>query len=232
MMSLKGHKGFTLIEVMVGVAIIAIISLLLWQSSSVMINAKMRYEVQDERFHEVLLALTRMTDDLSMAFLYQSEDHLGGGGIEPQRIIQFLGKDNGDQDEIHFASMSHVRYMKDSKECEQTEISYFLKKSEEKEGGVFSLIKRIQSPPDRDPKKGGTEYLVLEDVLALKLQFYNENKQEWKREWDSSSVDFNKSLPKAVEIIIEINDPVDPEGEKKSFITTALLEMAPGPNDF
>jgi hypothetical protein len=71
----------------------------------------------------------------------------------------------------------------------------------------------------------------LENVLQLRLQYYDSGRKEWRREWDSLSVDFNKMLPRAVEITLVIPDPVDEE-ETRTFMTTALLEMAPGPNDF
>ncbi len=226
------QEGFTLIEIMIAVVILAIISLLLWQSTYVLMHAKERYELEDERFHEVILALSRMADDLSMAFLYQSKDHTGSSGTgEAQRVIRFYGKENGDQDELHFASFSNLRFIRGSRENEQAEISYMLKKREGEEESGWDLIKRTQSPPDREPEAGGNEYVVLENVKEFKLQYYDEGRKEWRREWDSASVDFNKRIPKAVEIAIVIEDPLVPE-ETKTFTTTALLEMSPGPNDF
>ena len=232
MRSQHRQAGFTLIEIMVAVSILVIISVLLWQTTAVMMQAKGRYEVEDIRFHEVLMALTRISDDLTMAFLYQSADHLGATGAgEPQRTIRFLGKDNGDQDELHFATLGHLRVMKDSKESEQAEVGYLLKEATGDEGQVWNLVKRTQSPPDRDPEQGGQVYIMLENIQEFKLQYYDEGRKEWRREWDSNSLDSNKRLPKAVEITIVIPDPIDPD-ETRSFTTTALLAMAPGPNDF
>ncbi len=229
---LRLESGFTLIEIMVSVAILAIISLILWQSSAVMMNAKQRYEAEDIRFHEVLMALTRISDDLSMSFLYQSADHLGKTGRgDPQRNIRFYGKDNGNRDELNFATFSNLRIIKDSKENEQAEVAYLLKAEERDGGQAWNLVKRIQSPPDSDPEQGGQEFTVLEDVQELKFQYYDQGRKEWRPEWDSSSLDFNKRLPRAVEITLVIEDPVIPD-ETRTFSTTALLEMAPGPNDF
>lgn len=226
------HSGFTLVEIMIAVSILAIISMLLWQTSAVSMNAKERYETEDIRFHEVFLALSHMADDISMAYLFQTKNHLGDSGTGEQvREIRFIGTDSGERDEISFASFSHMRYLKDSKESDQEEIAYYLRKGEEGEEG-WNLVKRSQSPPDNEPDKGGKEYIMLEDVSKLEFQFYDEKKAEWRREWDSSRIDFNKQLPKAVEITITIPDPIEEEEEPLSFTITALLEMAPGPNDF
>lgn len=232
----SGRKGFTLIEIMIAIAILAIISLLLWQSSAVSMNAKERYEAEDVRFQEVLLALSRMADDISMAYLFQSKAHLGNTGIgELAQEVQFIGTDSGERDEIHFVSLSHMRYLKNTKESDQEEVSYFLRREEGEEGekGRWDLVRRMQSPPDREPEKGGRDYVILQDVQKLEFQFFDEKRGEWQREWDSSRIESNRQLPKAVEITLTIPDPVEPEeAEPRSFTTTALVEMAPGPNDF
>ncbi len=226
----RRQQGFTLIEIMIAVAILAIISLLLWQSSAVMMNAKSRYELEDSRFHEVFMALSRMADDLSMAFLYQSVDHLGGyKNTEAQREIRFVASESNSQKSLNFATFSHIRYLKNSHESEQAEVGYFLRASEET--GTMNLIKRVQAPPDRNAEEGGVEYVLLEGIKDIKYQFYDMNRKEWRPAWDSASLDYGKKLPRAVEITITIDDPVV-EDETRSFVTTALVEMAPGPNDF
>ena len=174
--------GFTLIEVMVAVVILAMISLQIWQTSAVSMNAKERYELEDIRFHEVFMALTRISDDLTMAYLYVSEDHIGNTGIgEPVREIRFIGKDAGERDELHFAAFSNFRYLKDQRASDQEEVSYFLQRSEEQrdegESGEWNLVRRSQSPPDREPEEGGQTFVILEDVAELQFQFYNE--KEW-----------------------------------------------------
>jgi len=228
------EAGFTLIEIMVAVAIMVIISLLLWQSTAVIMTAKMRYEVEDIRFQEALMALTRISDDLSMAYLYQSQEHLGVSGIgEKLALIQFIGKGGGEQDTLNFSSLSNLHYIKDRKESEQAEVSYFLRQteSEDEEHTGFDLVKRVQSPPDNEPEEGGVQYVVLENVKGLKFQYYDRDREEWRREWDSSSLDFNRKLPRAVVITLVVPDPIEPDLDR-TFTTTALLEMAPGPNDF
>ena len=230
----ENESGFTLIEIMVAVAILAVISFLLWQSSAVIMNAKLRYEEEDARIQEAIMALTRISDDLSMSYLYQSKDHLGttaqGDNLTE---IAFVAKDGGSQDAINFASMSNFRYIKGSRDTERAEISYFLKQTEstEEDDTGFDLVKRMQSPPDNEPEEGGVEYVVLENVREFDLQFYDKDKDQWKSSWDSKAVETNNKMPRAVEIRLVIPDPVEPE-ESKTFAATALLEMAPGPNDF
>lgn len=226
--------GFTLIEIMVAVAILTVISLLLWQSSAVIMNAKLRYEEEDIRFQEAVMALTRLSDDLSMSYLYQTQDHLGTSGQgEKLSEIAFVGKDSGSQDSLNFASMSNIRYIAGSHDMERAEISYYLKQteSEDEDHAGYDLVKRVQSPPDAEPEEGGLEYVVLENVKEFDLQFYDKDQDQWGSSWDSTSAETNNKMPRAVEIRLVIPDPVEPD-ESRTFATTALLEMAPGPNDF
>jgi general secretion pathway protein J len=227
------QAGFTLVEIMVAVVILAVISMLLWQSSSVTMNAKERYEIEDIRFHEIQSALARMSDDLSMAVHYQSKDHLGShGGGEFLREVRFVGKSDGGRGELHFVSLSNVRYIVGSGQIDQTEISYYLKEGEGDDGEAqMNLMRRHQSPPDKSYNEGGREYVVVEDVNELQFKFYDMRKKDWRTNWDSSSIDFNKKMPLAVEIAIVIKDPLL-DDELRTFKTATRLELAPGPNDF
>jgi general secretion pathway protein J len=225
-------KGFTLIEVMIGTALVAMIALLIWQSSAVLLSTKDRYQEEDIAVQEAMLALSRMADDFSMAYLLQSDDHLGSTGPgEKHYKIAFIGKDNGDRDEVHFGSLANIRYLKGQHESDQAEISYSLEKPEDNDSNDWNLVKRVQSPPDLEPEKGGNSFVMLEGVKELQLQYYDSQKDDWKRNWDSSEIEFRKQLPRAVQVTLVIPDPVNDE-LTLSFTTTASLAMSPGPNDF
>lgn len=232
--SIENERGFTLIEIMVAVAILAVISVLLWQSSAVILNAKLRFEEEDTRVQEAMMALTRISDDLSMSYIYQTQAQLGTGAHgENLTKIEFEAKDGGTQDALNFASMSNFRYIKGSEDIDRAEISYFLKQTEAEEKGDtgYALVKRVQSPPDNEPEEGGVEYVVLDNVKEFDLQFYNKDTDKWTSSWDSNAPEFNKKMPRAVQVRLVIPDPNEPD-ESMTFATTALLEMAPGPNDF
>ena len=234
----KNRKGFTLIEVLVAVTLLAIISILVWQSMGSSIASKERFEKKEEVFRGGSLALDRMMRGLQMAVIYSSVDFLGvSPGGEQQTKSVLIGLNNGDQDKLTFETLSHVRYLKDVKESDQSEVSYFLEPEEDAPGedvkvsGLFSLKKREQSPPDADPDEGGTTLTLLDGVKELNFRYFDPQKWEYLDEWDSTKVDYLNKLPRAVEITLVMQDPVDEEGTIR-FSTVALIEMAPGPNDF
>jgi general secretion pathway protein J len=231
----RRNAGFTLIEVMVAIAVLAMISLLVWQSSAVTIITKDRFEKEDDLMHEMTLTLNRIADDLSMAFiLAPTSDFIGkspSGEILTKTI--FKGDDQGDQDMVTFSSFSNVRYIKDTKQSDQSEISYYLK-AQEGNPDLFQLIKRQASPPDSLPEEGGKELMMVEGIISLNMRYYSTGLGEWVAEWDSTSLGNPHKMPKAVEITMVVPYPSDDyeEGETMTFRTIAFLEMAPGPNGF
>ena len=65
----------------------------------------------------------------------------------------------------------------------------------------------------------------------MNFRYYDNLKDEFVDEWDTTKSDNVNRLPMAVEITLVIADPVD-EDTTLRFSTVAKLGMAPGPNDF
>ena len=233
---MRRSAGFTLIEVMVSVAILALISIIVWQASGSNIQAKERSERRDELFSSAGLVLDQICDELAASFLYSPRAEQIGKSPNGEVLTKtlFLGKNGGDQDEIQFVSFAHVRYLKDAKESDQAEIGYSLEPSKENEG-TFNLIKRVSSPPDDAPGEGGVRYTVLEKIEGFNLRYYDPKKGEWVDEWNTETYDHRDKLPRGVEITLRLAGPEPEKMERSQPITLrtmALVEMAPGPNDF
>lgn len=232
---MKNQNGFTLIEVLVAVVLLAVISFLIFQGMGTSAASKDRFEKREGAFRSASLALDRLSRDLTMTVLYSDVEMLGlSSSAEQMTKSVFIGVNNGDQDKLTFETFSHIRYLKDSKESDLAEVSYFLEpqteEEEESRGNLYALKKREASPPDAEPEEGGSVITLLEGVKELNLRYYDLKKVEFSDEWDSTKVDYLNKLPDAVEISLVMQDPIDPEGSIP-FSTIVLLEMAPGPND-
>lgn len=221
-----------MIEVLVALAVLSLLSLLIWQEMKIVTLSKDRFEKKGEAFRGASLTLQRLSADLQMAVLFSSPDILGvsSGGEQVTKSV-FVGKNSGDQDGIVFNSLSHIRYLKDSKESDLAEVGYFLEPAQEEGEGPFLLKKRDSSPPDAEPEEGGRTFTLLTGVKELNFRYYDLQKQEFVDQWDSTSLDYVNRLPRAVEIALVVRNPVSEEEEFR-FATVVLLEMAPGPNDF
>ncbi len=245
-------KGFTLIEILVAISLLAIISILVWQSMYTTIRMKDRSEKLDDESRRASLALSRISQDLSMAVIFQNVEMMGVSASGEQiGKSAFIGSNQGDQDKITFNAFSHLRYVKDAKESELAEISYYLETDPERSGS-YLLKKKEVSPPtanperqvdaggDRDEKKssGGATMTLLEGVKSLNLRYYDFQKTDFVDEWDTTKSDYVGKLPRAIEITLTLLPPLsedgeeDSDGSEKKLITQVFVESAPGPSDF
>lgn len=244
---MNNTRGFSLIEVLIAITLVAVISIMIWQSMGTTIRSKERTEHRDRVFRTASMTIEKISQDLSMAVMFSNVELLGiSQSGEQQSKVVFIGTNQGDQDRIIFDSFSHVRYLKDSKESDLSEITYWLEPDPER-SGQYLLKKREVSPPTAQPerpvesrgKKKGIErgesiMTLLEGVLELNFRYYNTQKTDYVDDWDSTKVDFTGRLPKAVEISLKVQDPEDENHEEEpvTFQTQVLLELAPGPSDF
>ena len=112
--------GFTLIELMVAVSIVAMISTLVWSTIRQTSLTKQTVEAQALRYRTVRLALDRMARELSMAFVSQNEDT-----SQPEKRTRFVGKINGKMHNLTFSYFGHQRLYEDAPEADTAVVSYF-----------------------------------------------------------------------------------------------------------
>lgn len=192
-------SGFTLIEVMIAIAILSFIVMGVSLFTQSTLNNKEMTERLDNLNHSAFLALHKMSMDLQMAFLLSGPDFLGTDGK-----IKTVFK--GSEDQLNFVSFSHVRYFKEAQEADYGEVGYFLEDSKE-EGGGKNLMRRESKVIDDNPEEGGTGEVLIDGIKEFHLEYYDSTKKEWGKNWDSTQLDFSNRLPMAVKIEIEIQDP-------------------------
>lgn len=212
------RNGFTLLEVMIALAILAGMSLVLFYSSSQIIQSKADTEERDDAYHSVTQSMNRISDDLSMAFLMKSRELLGANF---DGEINFLGT----EERMDFVSMSNQRFIRDSKEGEAAEISYYLEPMPD-EPGKKRLMRRQSPAIDKDLQAGGRAYPLVENIEGIHFEYLDEKSGEFKKLWDTKSVDFTNKLPQAVKIEIEVILPG--EEQRTKFMTWATVEMNKG----
>lgn len=225
------QKGFTLIEIMIAVVLLAVISVLVFQSMGSMVGSRERFETRQLAYRGANVFLDRLTRELATAVLYANVDLLGvsPNGEQTSKSV-FTATNNGDQDKLIFDNLSHTRYLKDAKESDLSEVTYFLEPQEEGDG-LYAVKRRDKCPLDQEPGEKGNVSVLLEGVKELNFRFLDPVKGEYQDEWDTTKLDFANRLPRAVEITLVLQDPADEENSLR-FKTVALLEMSPGPNDF
>lgn len=211
----KLEGGFTLIEVMIAVAILAVMSVLIYTSVSQTIASKDDTEKKDEINHSAALAMTKMASDLEMAFLLNGPDFLGSQGFMKTVFT-------GTEEKMNFPSLSHTRYFKDSPEADFGEVGYFLEDDKEEQGNKI-LMRRESKKVDEKPEEGGVSDPLLDHVKSIHFEFYDAQKKDWVKSWDSSQLETANRLPRAVKIEIQVMDKESEEPLRYSTIAEVKL---------
>jgi len=172
------QRGFTLLEVTIAVAITAIMAAMAFGAFRRAASARDLTDEQEERFAGARVALSRMSRELSQAFLSEHYDHRR---FPRERPTLFRGRREG----ILFASMSHERLVRDARESDQALIEYALDRDPDLPDGQ-ALFRREKVRLDDEPDRGGSRAVLCHHVKSLEMAYWDWSKQEWVSEWTTA----------------------------------------------
>jgi type II secretion system protein J len=197
-------KGFTLLEIMIAIAILVTVAAVLYRSMALTYETKARVSDINDRYHEGRQVMERITREIRMAFLHGMPVE-GELEEDPNFVTVF----KGDDEELHFASTAHLRMRAESRESDQAEFHYFLKSGDrdDKYKGK-TLYRRESSRIDSKPERGGATWPMIDGVKELTFEYWDEKKEiaedAWKRTWDSQN-DEKDLLPARVRITLVLD---------------------------
>ncbi len=246
-------RGFTIVEVMIALAVIASLTALMWVSISQMYKTRDIVEMRAERFQAVRITLGRMTQELSSAYIAGPE--FGGEfipGEEPtisdsdseedaadivmpeEDRVQFgmIGRD----DEIHFTTFAHMRTFEGEKASYSTEIGYFIRSQRNDEGELVKvLMRRSDTTHDDDITRGGVVYKIFEEVDDIKFEYWDAGATKigdleeiaegrWVDRWDTTRREFAGRLPTRIRVTLSL-PPQGPTGSMETFTTQTQIHI-------
>ena len=215
-------SGFTLVEVMIAMSITAIIGAMALGAFQRAHAAQQAVEAQDERVGGARAALGRMSRELSSAFVSEHFDRTR----YRERPTIFRGRDGGDRDSILFATMAHVRGIRDAKESDESVIEYSVEPDPEAPA-EYALFRREKVRIDEEPDRGGTKAVLLRHVTAFDVAYWDWQKEEWARDWSTAPGD-RPLLPARVRVRLTLRMP---DGKDKVFETQTRIAIV-RPLDF
>lgn len=168
---MKSMRGFSLIEIMVALVLMAMMGTLLMASINSAIKAKDRVEEISGRYQTARQAVARMSREISMAYLSKHINLL-----DPAYITQFKGR----KDSIYFSAFGNVVRQKDAKESDQQVLGFYLETDKD---GVKNLMRRAQPNLNMDVEKGGRAQVLCPNVSALEFAYYDDQLNKWDEEW-------------------------------------------------
>jgi general secretion pathway protein J len=210
-------RGLTLIEVMVAVGVLAMVAMTIWAATSQTARTRDIVEQSHDRLHQVRIAFDMLSRDLNSAFLSMHRSP-----IEPSHDTVFIGQDSGDEDRVDFVAFTHQRRYLDVDESDQCEVAYFVAEDPD-DGKQLNLVRREAPLLDIEPLEGGQYLILVENIRAFDLQYFDFLMNEWQDEWDTSEMtDEAGFLPHQVRIRLVVYDR---HGEERVYGSQVAVPM-------
>ena len=218
-MRARHQRGMTLMEIMIAIAIMSVMMLMAWTTTSHTGKASAEFTGIQERNHEIRVSLDRVVADLESAYLSQNEDM---NAVERRTL--FVARGGGTVPDLRFSSLAHVPLWSDAHESEQTLISYSAQ-TEHDDGSKTDWLRRESRRLSNRPWKqepADTDVLI-HDVEKVEIVYWNWKSLEWQDHWDSTQSDAERMrLPTRVKITVTFKNP---RGEDVKITTEARLLM-------
>jgi general secretion pathway protein J len=169
--------GFTLIEVLISIAILAAITSLLFGAFAALKRSKDGLSRVQDRQREGRLAMARITRELQSAYL---SAHMPlNQALLVQKTI-FKSERGTPADRLDFTAFANRRLDKDSHVSDQCELSYF--GSPNPDGsGTTDLVRRIDTELDLEPTQGGRVEVLATDIDLFDLEYLDAQSGQWRR---------------------------------------------------
>lgn len=214
------ERGFTLIEIMLAVVILAIMSALVWESFGRLLDVTHQLEADDEYWQGVRVAMNRIAREVSEAFISDDYDPTRYRTDDPSgRPTFFLIDDGGDQDKLAFTAFVNRRLFLDEKASDQAIVEYSLDRDED---GQTDLYRRQKNIIDEDWDRGGEKDVLLENVSKFDVEWWDPDEQQWETDWDTHRSEQHDRIPSRIKITITSTDP---DGHEHTFVTETRVML-------
>jgi general secretion pathway protein J len=199
---LTHRAGFTLLELLLAVALLAIIAATVFASFRATTSAMERATVRGASAQAARVVLSRLSDELSAAeWDGQREETFFTGATEGGEVHP-AGR-------LQFTSRSHVWYPMQPPAVELAVINY------QAESGPQGLQLWRDEVANPFLLGGGTERVMMADRLAgVQFRFYTGD--EWVTEWNMAD---RHKLPDLVEIVLTFAGTEEPPEEFRTMVS-------------
>lgn len=195
-------RGFTLMEVMIAMAVTALIGGLTTAAFHTGFKAKELVETEADHYRMIRTALSRMAREIGAAYVSDAYDSKRYRDAN-DRPTNFIGQ----KERLLFTSFAHQRLYTDAKESDQMVVEYWVQSSKEK--GVRNrddLYRRENPVLEERMDRGGSEEVLFEGAKKIEFSYWDAEKKEWTDEWDTRKVDRKTLLPTRVKITLTAAD--------------------------
>ena len=213
----KDIEGFTLLEVLVSMAILVIIMAALYSAYTTNVEAIQIARQNGEVHQTARIVLDRMTKDLQSALIQ--------GSVPSEKIkLGLVGQDreiDGRRaDRVDFTTVTHLSLTEKGPASDLCEIGYLI--DEDEDGKSLVLLRRDDPSVDEDFTVGGSLQEMARNVLEFNLT-YQDSTGEESEAWNTLEGSPGAGLPVLIKVRLVLRDELDRE---HVFSTTIHPELA------
>jgi type II secretion system protein J len=211
-------KGFTLLEVLVSMAILVIIMAALYSAYTTNVEAIQIARQNGEVHQTARIVLDRMTKDLQSALIQVSvpSDKIRLGLVGEDREI-----DGRRADRMDFTTVTHLSLTEKDPASDLCEIGYLIE--EDPEDKVLVLLRRDDPRVDEDFTKGGALQEMARNVLEFNLT-YQDSRGEDSDTWNTLEGRPISGLPVLIKVRLVLKDELNREHVFSTSIHPELAE--------
>jgi general secretion pathway protein J len=213
-------RGFTLLEIIVAVAITAAIGATIAAAFTSGFRAKELVEAEAEQYRGLRTSLDRMVREIGAAFVSDRYD-VRRYRDQNDRPTNFIGS----REKLIFTSLAHQRLYADAKESDQMVVEYSVKSSTKKGAHSQQDLMRRENPNlygEDKMERGGVEDVLLEDVKRVEFSYWDSDQKDWVNDWDTRKLEKKSILPSRVRITLVRTDE---SGHEQRYTTEARIML-------
>jgi general secretion pathway protein J len=212
----RNKSGFTLVEVLISAAILALIVSMLYIAFASSVKTMEVGTEGGEIYRKAGVVLNRMALEIGCARLPSKEE-------DTSAQYAFIGEDKTEddipQDTLTFISTA-LPLRGPSRGVKQ--VGYYIAPDSETDKPALFMKEDTTPVPGNRAENAGKGMLLAEGIEGLDLTYYDSQGGEWKR-WDTTTPLYAKKLPQLVRISLFFKDD---KGELLFLSTTVQIPLA------
>ena len=212
---LCSSSGFTLLEILIAIAILALVVSSLYGAYSGTMETTEMVESARDVDQAARLALMQMVDDFSSLYYKEAE------GEDEDSPFRFQGGMDGESEGgtvVEFASTAHLGFDGSFPNLRINRVSYVLEKQADNER-YYRLVRMELPFVDLPGEREETAIELADTVESLTVTYLNKD-GETMSQWDSKAQDTEGILPRLVHIRLQL------AGEKSRVFSTTVAIQA------
>jgi type II secretion system protein J len=211
--------GFTLLEILVAMGLLAFLSLAIFQTTTSSWDTNARLSAEGTDTTSILLSLAAVESDLEQIY----SPVLGPIPAKPDAKTEMFwsaplrsdgfrrSRFQGTNEKLTFVANNHRRVEADAPESDFQKITYELERDPK---GTFTLYRSTDWDAFRyeeDRSKKPERVALIENLSSAKFQFYRRADKTWQDTWDSESIYAKEEsrFPDLIKLKIEAPDPTN-----------------------